>query len=287
MPPALWTSSVWIPLLAHPVIANWPESHHSILGQAVNKNALCPGFLLPLLPEPWFYKYWPALPPGWKAGKVPGPGVPTCAMHLAQRRTEAAQMSRFLCRRKERKKVVNSLTLCWVTLKTQSVSVQYLEGLAHSVFSVCFEPCVWFLCVSVMSRGCKYVPDFILQTHIPINEHTHRCPHCESGPCVGARGSACHQAHFQKRLAAHYNIGFPLSCHYQTLSLKADPKDRQSIRRQSSHLYLLNVLMSSILRPGGFAAGYWSRGGDRWREVQDQEELGRGGGGVGGVLVRR
>lgn len=86
-------------------------------------------------------------------------------------------------------------------------------------------------------------------------------------PCVGARGSLCHQAHFQRRLAAHYNIGFPLSCHYQTLSLKADPKDRQSIRRQSSHLYLLNVLMSSIFRPRGFAAGYWSRGGDRWCEV--------------------
>lgn len=88
-----------------------------------------------------------------------------------------------------------------------------------------------------------------------------------TGLCVGARGSPCHQAHFQTRLAAHYNIGFPLSCHYQTLSLKADPKDRQSIRRQSSHLYLLNVLMSSIFRPGGFAAGYWSRGGDRWCEV--------------------
>lgn len=88
-------------------------------------------------------------------------------------------------------------------------------------------------------------------------------------PCVGARGSPCHQAHFQKRLAAHYNIGFPLSCHYQTLSLKADPKDRQSIRRQSSHLYLLNVLMSSIFRPRGFASGYWSRGGDRWCEVLD------------------
>lgn len=89
-------------------------------------------------------------------------------------------------------------------------------------------------------------------------------------PCVGARGSPCHQAHFQRRLAAHYNIGFPLSCHYQTLSLKADPKDRQSIRRQSSHLYLLNVLMSSIFRPRGFAAGYWSRGGDRWCEGLDR-----------------
>lgn len=88
-------------------------------------------------------------------------------------------------------------------------------------------------------------------------------------PWVGARGSPCHQAHFQRSLAAHYNIGFPLSCHYHTLSLKADPKDRQSIRRQSSHLYLLNVLMSSIFRAGGFAAGYWSRGGDRWREVPD------------------
>lgn len=59
-------------------------------------------------------------------------------------------------------------------------------------------------------------------------------------------GAPCHQAHFQRRPAAHYNIGFPLSCHYHTLSLKADPKDRQSIKRQSSHLYLLNVLMSSI-----------------------------------------
>lgn len=86
---------------------------------------------------------------------------------------------------------------------------------------------------------------------------------------VGARGSPCHQALFQRGPAAHYNIGFPLSCHYHTLSLKADPKDRQSIRRQSSHLYLLNVLMSSIFRPGGFAAGYWSRGGVRWCEVLD------------------
>lgn len=79
----------------------------------------------------------------------------------------------------------------------------------------------------------------------------------------------CHQAHFQRRPAAHYNIVFPLTCHYHTLSLKADPKDRQSIRRQSSHLYLLNVLMSSIFRPRRWAAGYWSRGGDRQCEVLD------------------
>lgn len=105
------------------------------------------------------------------------------------------------------------------------------------------------------------------------------------GPCVGARGSPCHQAHFQRRLAAHYNIGFPLSCHYQTLSLKADPKDRQSIRRQSSHLYLLNVLMSSIFRPRGFAAGYWSRGGDQWCEVLDRRIRGSSEGREGGNAV--
>lgn len=141
-------------------------------------------------------------------------------------------------------------------------SAVFGETCSRCVRLYVFTSCVWFH--SVMSRGCKYAADFILQTCIPINEQTHRCP---TRPCVGARGSACHQAHFQQRLAAHYNIGFPLSCHYQTLSLKADPKDRQSIRRQSSHLYLLNVLMSSIFRPGGFAAGYWSRGGDRWCEV--------------------
>lgn len=119
-----------------------------------------------------------------------------------------------------------------------------------------------------MLRECNYAPDFIVQTCITINEHTHRCPHWKSGR-VGARDSPCHQAHFQSRPAAHYNIGFPLSCHYHTLSLKADPKDRQSIRRESSHLYLLNVLMSSIFRPRAFAAGYWSRGDDRWCEVLD------------------
>lgn len=102
---------------------------------------------------------------------------------------------------------------------------------------------------------------------------------------MGARGSPCHQAHFQKRRAAHYNIGFPLSCHYQTLSLKADPKDRQSIRRQSSHLYLLNVLMSSIFRPRDFAAGYWSRGGDQWCEVLDRRIRRSSEGGEGGNEV--
>lgn len=129
-------------------------------------------------------------------------------------------------------------------------------------------PCV--IALSVMSCGCKYVPHFILQTHKVIKEHAHRCPSTlKTRLRLGARGSPCHQAHFQRGLAPHYNIGFPLSCHYHTLSLKADPKDRQSIRRQSSHLYLQNVLMSSIFRPGGFAAGYWSRGGDQWREVLD------------------
>lgn len=79
----------------------------------------------------------------------------------------------------------------------------------------------------------------------------------------------CHRASFQafiwaeRRQAAHYNIGFPRSRHYQTLFLKADPKDRQSIRRQSSHLYLLTVLMSSISRPWGFAAAYLSRDGEQ------------------------
>lgn len=120
---------------------------------------------------------------------------------------------------------------------------------------------------------------------MPINEHAHRCPHWKTRPYVGARGSPCHQAHFQRRLAAHYNIGFPLSCHYHTLSLKADPKDRQSIRRQSSHLYLLNVLMSSIFRPGGCAAGYWSRGGDRWCEVLDCRIRRSSQGGEGGNAV--
>lgn len=124
----------------------------------------------------------------------------------------------------------------------------------------------------VMSHGCKKKKKrhqtLFCKLGIAINEQTQRCSHSGAAePRAGVRGSPCHQAHFQPRLATHYNIGFPLSCHYQTLSLKADPKDRQSIRRQSSHLYLLNVLMSSIFRPAGFAAGYWSRGGDRRCEV--------------------
>lgn len=96
-------------------------------------------------------------------------------------------------------------------------------------------------------------------------------------PCVGARGSPCHQAHFQRRSVAHYNIGFPLSCHYHTLSLKADPKDRQPIRRQSSHLYLLNVLMSSIFRLRSFA--------EQWCEVLDCMNRTGSQGGWGGNAV--
>lgn len=140
--------------------------------------------------------------------------------------------------------------------------------------SVCFAPCVL-----VMLCGCNYAAGFIVQTCIPIKERTHRCPRWKSGR-AGARGSPCHQAHFQSRLAAHYNIGFPLSCHYHTLSLKADPKDRQSIRRESSHLYLLNVLMSSIFRPRRLCCWILEQ---RWRSVvwgaglQDQRALeGRG-----------
>lgn len=105
-----------------------------------------------------------------------------------------------------------------------------------------------------MLCGRKYAPDFILQTHITVNEHIG--VRGESRAARGGERLSLSSSPFSEETAAHYNIGFPLSCHYQTLSLKADPKDRQSIRRQSSHLYLLNVLMSSIFRPRGFASGY-------------------------------
>lgn len=129
--------------------------------------------------------------------------------------------------------------------------------------------------LSLLSCRCKYALDFILQTLKPVNEHACRASLLKTrlcvcmGMCVCAQGAPCHQARLQRRSTAHYNIGFPLSCHYHTLSLKADPKDRQPIRRQTSHLYLLNVLMTSIFRLADFAAGYWSRGGDQWCEVLD------------------
>lgn len=141
-----------------------------------------------------------------------------------------------------------------------------------TVYVHCMFCALSMVYLSLLSCRCKYALDFILQTLKPINEHTSamkiRLRVCLS-MCVCTQGSPCHQADLQGRSAAHYNIGFPLSCHYHTLSLKADPKDRQSIRRQTSHLYLLNVLMTSIFRPTVFAAGYWSRGGDQWCEVLD------------------
>lgn len=51
---------------------------------------------------------------------------------------------------------------------------------AHADFASSLLCMFYALCVialSVMSCGCKYVPDFILQTHMAINEHTHRCAH--------------------------------------------------------------------------------------------------------------
>lgn len=136
-------------------------------------------FSLPLPTEPSFCKYWLDLPPGRAVGKV---WVLLCQpvrqIWLRGGQRHKCQRWLFTHRKKEMiRKVIRSMR----TRRQKSLKIRTLFGetCSHCVSCMFYAPCV--ISPSVMSRGCKYAPDFILQTRIPINEHTHRCPHWESG----------------------------------------------------------------------------------------------------------
>lgn len=66
-----------------------------------------------------------------------------------------------------------------------------LQQVELTLFVLCMFYVLRMILLLVMPRGCKYAPDFILQTCIPINENTHRL-------CVGARGSPLSSSPFSE-----------------------------------------------------------------------------------------